>query len=225
MALPATDDFNRADGGLGANWTTHLAAPTIASNQAVAATSNAYNSAYWNADAFGADQYSEIIVGDADAYRGCLVRASGSGGSANAYGCYAGSSLNSFGLPVGKWVAGSFSVLDTISFGLVTDDRLRLEVSGTTLRVYVNDTQVGTDLTDTDLSAGSAGIVLYQSAETPCINAWDGGNLGGGGGGGGNPAAKRFGGVPFMGAGGFKGNFGSTIWREVASGLLVPQGA
>lgn len=45
----------------------------------------------------------------------------------------------------------------------------------------------------------------------------------GGGGGTGQPTAKRHGGVPFMGTGGFKGNLGGSCWRALLDWPLIAQ--
>jgi hypothetical protein len=54
MALPATDNFNRSNGGLGTNWTNALGTPQISSNT-VTGVSNC--GAVWNADTPNADCY------------------------------------------------------------------------------------------------------------------------------------------------------------------------
>jgi hypothetical protein len=64
-----SDNFNRADGGLGSNWTipTHaqVYAPVISSNKAVGAGAiggNYHANAYWSADVFVADQWAQAMV-------------------------------------------------------------------------------------------------------------------------------------------------------------------
>jgi hypothetical protein len=56
------DNFHRANGGLGTNWTTYrgLTAPTITGNQIVG-NSGGSQSAIWNANSFAADQFAPTI--------------------------------------------------------------------------------------------------------------------------------------------------------------------
>src|SRR5678815_3601317 len=69
------DNFNRADGGLGPNWTMD---PTwggglfISGNTVVTPTSGGH---YWTANAFGPDQYSQIkLTGPIGTWSGLMVR-------------------------------------------------------------------------------------------------------------------------------------------------------
>src|ERR1043165_1916097 len=89
MALPATDDFNRADtfpgGTLGANWTNQTAGLQIFSNEAIGSDGNV-PVGFWNVDSFPNDQYSKITIGSAAfSDGGPTVRASATGGSRNYY--------------------------------------------------------------------------------------------------------------------------------------------
>src|ERR1700759_4338511 len=60
-AATASDSFDRANGGLGSNWTTVAgpAAPQISGNTLHAGTASSLNSAYWSASTFGADQFAQ----------------------------------------------------------------------------------------------------------------------------------------------------------------------
>jgi hypothetical protein len=64
MRYTASDDFNRADGGLGPNWAMDPvwgAGIAVAGNQAGAALYDG-GAHFWSANRFGADQYSQITV-------------------------------------------------------------------------------------------------------------------------------------------------------------------
>ena len=63
-AATVSDDFNRADGGLGPNWTTvaGAAAPQVVSNNLRVGTSGTLNSAYWSAATFGGDQFAQASL-------------------------------------------------------------------------------------------------------------------------------------------------------------------
>ena len=70
------DDFNRADGGLGPNWTNSPAftAGTLGIvNNAVVATGAVWRMAFWNATAAPNDQYASAVL-TAGSFPGVLVR-------------------------------------------------------------------------------------------------------------------------------------------------------
>lgn len=172
MALPALDSFNRADGGLGSNWTDQGAdsALTIISNQVH--SGGAYAFAFWNADTFAADQYSQCVCVTGNSFSGPSVRASGTGGSRSAY--FLDSSVA--GTTIRKQVAAAETVLKTIANPAV-NDVVRLEVSGSTLTIKYNGTTIDTT-TDASLTSGSAGIVCYNGGTSERVDDWEGGNLG-----------------------------------------------
>src|SRR5690349_7052012 len=60
QAATISDNFNRANGGLGANWTTvsGTTAPQIVNNTVQPGSAGTLNSAYWSANTFGANQYA-----------------------------------------------------------------------------------------------------------------------------------------------------------------------
>ncbi len=60
-AATVSDNFNRANGGLGSNWTTvaGTTAPKIANNTLQPGTAGALNSAYWSASTFSGDQFAQ----------------------------------------------------------------------------------------------------------------------------------------------------------------------
>ena len=59
-AATVSDNFNRANGGLGSNWTTvsGTTAPQIVNNTAQPGSAGTLNSAYWSANTFGSNQYA-----------------------------------------------------------------------------------------------------------------------------------------------------------------------
>jgi hypothetical protein len=162
----ATDDFNRADGGLGANWTTGNGSnPAIASNVAGGAGVT-YSMAFWNANAFNDDQYAQVQKAAAADYIACAVRANATSGG----NCYANfiNSSNFHKLVNGTW--SQFTALTGASNG----DTIRIEVEGTTLRHKVNGVTTQTT-TDASLSAGAAGVAFYSN--TSKVDNWEGGNM------------------------------------------------
>src|SRR5260370_17585831 len=80
-----SDNFNRADGALGGNWTTvpGTAAPKIVSNTLRVGTASAVNSAYWSASTFSSDQFAQASLPNSSGTQygpGIAVRLSGSKG-------------------------------------------------------------------------------------------------------------------------------------------------
>jgi len=65
---------------LGANWSKPLASENnllIVNNQVGADVQNSYNYAFWSADSFSEDQYSQIMITKMGSWPGVIVRADG----------------------------------------------------------------------------------------------------------------------------------------------------
>lgn len=167
--LTRTDDFNRADSGsLGANWTNALNTFSIVSNAAVGQT-GVNSVAFWSADNFANDQFSQATIGNNLGARGVSVRAStASGGN-----CYF-FTINALGDgEVWKLVAGSFTQLGaTITVGTGPGAVIKLTVSGTTLTPNVSGTDLATR-TDSDLASGNPGLHMFNNLST--LDDWSGG--------------------------------------------------
>ena len=77
--IAATDDFNRADGGLGVNWAKPVPASehtlVIVNNQVRVDIENSHNYAFWSADSFSQDQYSQVRISNVGPWNGVIVRA------------------------------------------------------------------------------------------------------------------------------------------------------
>ena len=62
----ASDNFNRADGGLGVNWAKPVPASeqtlVIVNNEVTPDIENAHCYAYWTGDTFSQDQYSQVRI-------------------------------------------------------------------------------------------------------------------------------------------------------------------
>jgi hypothetical protein len=175
-----SDDFGRADGGLGGNWTTvaGTAAPEISGGMVVAGSPGRLNSAYWSADTFGADQYAQATLPASSGWSlgpGIAVRLSGATGYVLWYG-------NSPGT-VSIWRmdgAGSWTQLASSSGTLTVaaaSDVWRLEAVGSTISGYQNGKLV-VQTTDSAYDSGSPGVWLYYSANE--IADWSGGDVGSG---------------------------------------------
>ena len=76
--IAASDDFNRADGGLGANWTKPPASENnlvIVNNQVGVDVEDSHNYAFWSADSFSQDQYSQVRISNVGPWNGVIARA------------------------------------------------------------------------------------------------------------------------------------------------------
>jgi len=181
--IAATDNFNRADGGLGLNW----AKPVPASEQTLVIVNNevtpdieqAHCYAYWIGNTFGQDQYSQVRISNVGSWNGVIARAQpiidrfylAFVFGPNDYRLFLRKDGLYYTLRLGNtetWVAG---------------DILRLEASGSNpvqLTLFRNGNPVLT-YTDTteNLVGGGPGIGIWSlTGEHLAIDDWEGGNLG-----------------------------------------------
>ena len=173
------DGFGRADGGLGSDW---LQDPLwggglIVSGGEVTSAPGTGGAAYWNADAFGADQYSQIrITGVLGDWTGVMVR-----GNVSPSQCYV-VAVKPDGAYLYSYVGGAFYQLAHDATGWATEDVLRLEVrtvaAGTArLTVYRNGSQLLVcDDAEHFIDGGQPGIGMYASTLI-ALDAWAGGDL------------------------------------------------
>ena len=184
MTTLASDDFNRADGGLGANWTTLASAlaPQIVSNQAAGPASPAVGGAGFTGTTWPNNQWASVIIGSqisdaVDEGAGPLVR--GAVGVASYYFAQAGVDTRLY-----RRLSGSYSQLGSTVGACVTGDVLRLEVNGTSLTVFKNGTPIIGPITDTNIAAGNAGIWTTRTSNAvpyTALNDWSGGDFNAGG--------------------------------------------
>lgn len=97
-------------------------------------------------------------------------------------------------------------------------------IAGTGASLLDDDTTFGVGMFDSNaaVSPSSHNMTFSTSVHAGC-GAMGAAFAPTGAAAGGQPTSKRWGGVPFMGTGGFKHNFGGNYWRT-AAGLLMPQG-
>src|SRR5262245_8563315 len=182
--LFAADDFNRADGPLGANWTRPIASENnlvIVNNQVGVDVENSHNYAFWSADSFSENQYSQITITKMGSFSGVIVRADGV--------------LDRFylGLLVGpndyriyrRW-DGVYNLLATgTTETWQVGDALRLGVTGSANPVTVTLSHNGNAVLSWTSSSqaevkngGSPGIGIYSpSGQALTLDNWEGGNL------------------------------------------------
>lgn len=166
-----TDNFDRADGALGANWTNINGVFSIVTNKAKVSTAGtgSYSNSVYSAGALGADQYAQVVLQVVTSMGGAVVR-----GSNSVNTCYyaVGNSSSTY---LFKFVNGAGPT--TIANNAITwavGNILRLEVRGTVLTVYKNGTAVLTG-TDGAIASGYAGIAgLTVNA---IVDTFEGGDL------------------------------------------------
>ena len=164
----ASDNFNRANGSLGANWTDMTVGGLAISNDAVVGTQAAGNSGdIYTGTTFGSDQSSQIQVTSTPIgggqWIGPAVRAQ-NGGQSLYVGIYWGNNgnpeLELFKLLNGGWTQlGSSFASGTLAAGT----ELTLSVTGSTLSFAENGV-VEITATDTSLTGGAPAIMAYGTS-------------------------------------------------------------
>jgi hypothetical protein len=183
--LVVADDFNRPDGPLGANWTKPLASENnlvIVNNQVGVDVENSHNYAFWSADSFSDDQYSQITITKMGSWPGVIVRADGI--------------LDRFylGLLAGpndyriyrRWDGAYYLLATGTTDTWQVGDVLMLGVMGSvnpvTVTLYHNGNAVlsWTSGSPAEVkTGGSPGIGIYSpSGQALTLDNWQGGNLG-----------------------------------------------
>ena len=183
----ATDAFTGTNGTTppSASWTNLDNGMQIQSNRCVGTVDVAVNIAYYSGAAFGNDQYSEATLyhGGAGGRSLLCVRVNGSG---DLY--YADINVDASTTTIWKRVSGSYTQLGANlgqAFGGLV---YKLEVIGTSIKLYEGGVQFGATQTDSDITTGKPGLGATTTAEG--WDDWTGADTGGGGGGGGATTAK-----------------------------------
>lgn len=161
----ATDNFDRADGGVGANWDNLNQSLIIVSNRCEGnAAGN--NLARWVADTFDADQSAQVTLGvDADGGGPCVRLTVGVAGS----GYLAYTAATTF-VEYYRITDGSYAKLGA-TIGSLTNlavgHTLKLAIAGTTLTATWNGAAQATR-TDATWATGAAGLHVFGTTA-----AWD----------------------------------------------------
>jgi hypothetical protein len=169
------DSFTRADGALGANWTScgGNAGYTVATNAAASSNASVEEAVFWNAASFANDQFAQVTISQmaSNSYIGPAVRCStGSGG--NYYGFYADTATRY----IVRVVAGAYTSLATTGTGFSNGDVIRLEVVGTTISAYINGV-LWTSVTDSNLTSGSPGMTSWANNNSGRVDDFTAANL------------------------------------------------
>ncbi len=172
----ASDNFARADGPLGPNWTDVSDGGMAISSDAVTGKAGAVTGDMWSADAFTSDQFSQVEVTSAQLtggqWIGPAVRAQAGGQNA-----YVGFYYWNFGSPelmLFKRSGGGWAQIGAVynSGPLAAGTQLELTAVGSTISFLENGIVVIT-ATDSSITGGAPGIMAYGSAEA---GNWSGGN-------------------------------------------------
>jgi hypothetical protein len=160
VALPASDNFNRADASpAGGNWTGDNNNVRVISNT-LAGTVSGFSIGHWNADAFGTDQYCQCKLD--------TISSGNAGGPAirvTASNCYLFSARPASSR-IDKVVSNTRTTLQTLPATAVANDTAYIEVVATTLKAKINGVQSGTDQIDSSIASGSAGFFCDDIADT-----------------------------------------------------------
>jgi hypothetical protein len=176
FATSVSDNFSRANGALGSNWTTvaGTTSPRIVSNRLTVGTASTLNSAYWSASTFGSDQFAQATLPNSSATRygpGIAVRLSSSRG----YFLWYGSAANTVSLwrmdSSTSWTQLGQSAVLTVT---PSTDVWRITAVGSTIAGYQNGNQVVL-ATDASVTSGNPGVWLYYSSNQ--IGSWSGGDV------------------------------------------------
>lgn len=168
------DDFNRADGGLGASWTAHTSGPPAISADGVVGVTSASGST-WTGDDFTSDQSSRVNIITAPS-SGDWVGVTARAQSGNDF--YLAVSFNNAGtnvLRLYKCVAGTLTQLGSdVTQAVVAADNIGLEAVGSTIRVRFNGF-IKIEVTDTTFTGGRPGI-RFQGT-TGKVDYWNGNSI------------------------------------------------
>jgi subtilisin-like proprotein convertase family protein len=187
----ATDNFNRTDGPLGPDWSNPLASQgnlVVTNGLAGVDTENAHCEAFWTADSFSDDQYSQIALSSIGPWTGVILRADSDfdpvfTDSGSQF--YIGFVFGPNDYRIYHWINGAYypeAVGTTETWQ--TNDILRLEISGSIvplITMYRNGKPVllwlVADAPDVK-TGGSPGIGIYsRTGAGLTVDNWEGGNL------------------------------------------------
>jgi hypothetical protein len=179
--VAASDNFNRAGGGLGANWTKPPASQNnlvIVNNQVGVDVEDSHNYAFWSANSFGQDQYSQVLICNVGPWNGVIVRAQSLTDQfylalvfgSNDYRIYLRKDGFYYLLSSGNtetWVPGDIVGLEAVGLNPV---QLTLLRNGNPVLTYTDATE--------NLVGGSPGIGIYSpSGDNLEIDDWEGGDF------------------------------------------------
>ena len=175
------DDFARADETpLAGAWSS--SGLNLSGDQVIPASLGTNGQARYAAAPWPSDQYSQarlcvVGTGGSDQGMGLLVR---NADATTTYYRLAVDHASSNNVGLSKRINGAYTNLASFTQSWTNGDLWGLRVKDTTLQIFRNGTQVGSDVTDASIASGSAGLA-YSSTETAATAAeWEGGAVSGG---------------------------------------------
>lgn len=179
----ASDEFNRGTVGLGARWTEYrgLFNLRINSNQVDANSPGFDGDVVYIGTSFPADQWAQCtlknlnvpalgegyglaIRADAATHFGYRVVVSDPGGAGD-------------NIEIASFTP-TYTLIATRRYSpVVSGDVLRVEMEGTTMRVYINDVQLGADITNSAISSGAPGMGHSSTTSAGNIDNWSAGDF------------------------------------------------
>lgn len=185
MSVLASDSFTGSDANpIGGNWTTVTSEGALkrVSNTCAPASLSSDSGARNTAATWPNDQYSQckVTVSGTDAQSGIGPACRIASAAETLYRVVI-NSAGSNNVTLAKIVATAYTQIWTRTASFTNGDLVRLEAQGTTLRVFIAGTQVGTDTTDSSISSGAAGIGYSSASSSASVDDWEGGDFSGGG--------------------------------------------
>lgn len=158
----ATDDFERADGGLGSNWTQLYAAEAaIASGIAKGDSGNVSVGAYYTGRSWTNDQVSKGIlaggISGGSEFASVIVRHTGTGATANGYKA----SVNNSTWYITRDDSGVGTDIASGSRTFNIGDEIECRAAGTTISFWHNGTFIHA-VDDATYSSGDPGFEIYR---------------------------------------------------------------
>lgn len=173
MSTVFSDYFNRADGGLGANWTVLDAGFSISSNQVVSGDSGCsayYNGTALNADCWAQERFTTIPTGTDQIGVGARLDTTSFNGYYVEY-------MNGTGTRIRRIDAGVATTLATLGSSPSSGQIVRIEIRGSTISVYYDDVFIGST-TDSNYGSANRSVMLTAgSGLSAVIDDFATGNL------------------------------------------------
>jgi hypothetical protein len=183
-SVSASDNFNRADGAIGANWTAGSQGALHIASQQVAGDAGAVRAVIRTAETYGGDHYSQIeatgaALGGTGNWIAPAVRVQNSGQTF--YAALYSDDAGPYQLALWKCVNGSYTELSAAAVGppgytlsgvLSAGSQIRLSVAGSQITVTLNGARI-IKVIDTSITGGAPGIISDGVASA---DNWAGGN-------------------------------------------------
>lgn len=173
MSTVFSDNFNRADGGLGANWTVLDAGFAISSNQVVSTDSGC--SAYYNGTALNANCWAEerlpsLPTGTDQVGVGVRLNTTSFNGYYVEY-------MNGTGTRIRRIDSGVATTLSTLGSSPSAGQVVRIEMRGNDISVYYDDALIGT-ASDSNYTGADRSVILSAgSGNSAVVDDFATGNL------------------------------------------------